>query len=188
MTTFRSAALLLGVLTLAACHKKTQEAAGEGGVGEGGGAAEAGTTDDGAADAAAGDAALEAASTDNGEAAAPLAEGGAVLPEAGPAPSTGGSGYAGTYSCFGTLKLTQTNATVSGNGESRTGSATHSTDFSCQIVGDRCTGTTSSFASVNGMQPKPKGKGKVTFRIVSGGLDYTQTVGGNTQQGFCKRN
>jgi hypothetical protein len=189
MTTIRAWALLLGTLTLAAgCHKKPPaEGGGEAGTSDDGGAAEASASDDGSAEAAA-DAATDSSAPT--EAGTDQTEGGA--PEAGPTTPTtpttvGGSGYAGTFSCFGILTLAQSNNTVSGNAVLRTGASTQSTDFSCKIVGDKCHGSTNVFSSVNGQQPKERGKGKVTFRIVNGGLDYTQTVGGSTQQGFCKR-
>src|SRR5580692_401185 len=184
MTTIRAWALFLGTLTLAAgCHKKPPaEAGGEAGTtDDGGGAAEASASDDGAAQAATDATADSSTSSEAGEAGMDQTEGGA--PEAGPTtpttPSTvGGSGYAGTFSCFGTLTLAQSNNTVSGNAVLRTGASTQSTDFSCKIVGDKCHGSTNVFSSVNGQQPKERGKGKVTFRVVNGGLDYTQTVGG----------
>jgi hypothetical protein len=184
MTTLRTVAVLT-MLTLVGCHKKATQESAEAGTdnGEGGNTLEAGATYDGAAEAATDDAADSSTSSGGGEAGTDMA--GGALPEAGP---TSGSGYAGSYNCFGTLTLRQTNNTVSGNAEERHGSTTHSTDFSCQIVGDRCSGTSNAFLSINGMQPKQKGRGKVTFRVVNGGLDYTEVLGGNTQQGFCKRN
>ena len=192
MSTTRAIAILLGTLALAGCHKKAQDAAADAATGaadnsDSGSSTDSASSDDGAADSAAAD---SGATGDAGGDAGAGADAGAAAPEGGAATTvaTTGAGYGGTYSCFGTLKLTQTNNTVSGNAESRTGNTTQSTDFSCQVAGDRCSGNTNSFLSVNGMQPKPKGKGKVTFRLVSGGLEYTQVQGGASQQGFCKRN
>jgi hypothetical protein len=190
MSSARRTVILLSALALASCHKKPAATTGEGGAAATDNTA---ATDASAADSApaADDAASEAAAADaagddgGGEAGTDQGDDGGATSEAGPTTvATGRGGYGGSYNCFGVLNLTQTNTTVAGSGSSRSGNKTHSVDIECRVSGDRCSGGVSHFTSLNNSPPKPAGKGKITFRIVNGGLEYTEASGGT---GFCAR-
>jgi hypothetical protein len=195
MSSARRTIVFLSALALVGCHKKSQATAAEGGAAastdnsaasDASAADSAPAADDAAAeaatapaDAAAGDDGGGEAGTDQGD------DGGAAPSEAGPTTvTTGGAGYGGSFNCFGVLNLTQTNTTVVGTGSSRSGNKTHNVDINCRVSGDRCSGAVNHFSSLNNSPPKPAGKGKITFRIVNGGLEYTEASGGT---GFCAR-
>jgi hypothetical protein len=184
MTT-RAVAVLLCVFAVAGCKKKPPVTTDEAGATDD--ASEAGAATEGGASAdAAGEASSDEASTEAGGAGAATDT---DSTDGGSSPTTtgGGAGYAGSYSCFGGLTLNQTHNTVSGNGSARTASSTQSTDVTCRISGDKCSGTFNTFSSMNGGQPKPTGKGKITLRMAGNNLEYTQVFGGSTQTGICKR-
>jgi hypothetical protein len=182
MSSSRIAVLLL-VLGLVApgCKKKPPASDMEAGAAEPADAApatdEASAADTGAADSAADVAASDAAQGDDGGAD----EG----DDGGPSTVAPGVNFAGGYSCFGTLTLRQVGNTVSGDAVARQGGKTLNNDVTCKIRGDKCSGQMNHFKTGAGGAPKPEGKSKITFRIVAGGLEYTEGGGGS---GFCKRN
>jgi hypothetical protein len=188
MNSARLAVAFLCTVSFAACHRKSQATGTEAGPSgtdnaDGGtaadAAAETAAADDGAADGSADAAAIIGDDGgDNGD------DGGGTGDDGGPSTVvSGGHGFAGSYNCFGILNLMQTGTTVAGDGTSRSGNKTHSIDINCKAVGDRCTGVVNHFTSVNGSPPKPAGKGRVTFHIVNGGLEYTE----GAQKSFCAR-
>jgi hypothetical protein len=188
MSSARATVLLLCAFAIVGCHKKPPPVAeagapdnGDAGASSEAGAAEAGAaSDDGGGEAGAiadagDDGGDDGGATDNGDDGG--GEGGSTTV------TKGGAGFAGSFNCFGVLNLTQTNTTVAGSGSSRAGNKVHSVDLTCNARGDKCTGIINHFTSNNGAPPKPNGKGKITFRAVNGGLEYTETSG----SGFCAR-
>jgi hypothetical protein len=191
MISTRVLALIAVTLVATGCKKKPAAGA-DSGTGDDSSTTAAASDDGGAADSASGDDGAAEAAADTGatgEGGADQGDDGGASDSGPTTPTVGGAGYGGTYSCFGTLKLTQTGNTVSGDGVLHAGARTETKDLTCKIMGDRCTGVMNAFNSMNGGTPKPAGRTKVTFRIVGKGLEYNQVGGGGggTQQGFCQR-
>jgi hypothetical protein len=192
MNSKRAVAVLITAFAIVGCHKKAATAGAEGGTADSTDAAATTATDSGATtatdDSAAGDA---TAASDASEGGSDQGDDGGGSTDSGPATvtATGGASYAGSYNCFGTLTLRQVGNTVSGDAVTHGGGKTVNNDVTCKIAGDRCTGFMNRFTANPGGAPKPAGKSRVTFRLVSGGLEYTEAgPGGNSGQGFCKRN
>jgi hypothetical protein len=190
MSSARATVLLLCAFTIVGCHKKPLAAAdagaapdnGDAGASSEAGAAEAGAaSDDGGGEAGAAADGGDDGGDDGGGATDNGDDGGGA--EGGSTTVVRGAGFAGSFNCFGVLNLHQTGTTVAGDGSSRAGNKVHSVDITCNARGDKCTGIINHFTSNNGAPPKPAGKGKISFRAVNGGLEYTETSG----SGFCAR-
>jgi hypothetical protein len=189
MSSTRSIALLLSVLAIAGCKKKSTASGGD----PAGSAAPADSASAAPADsasaapsasAAGGDdsaapAASVVAATDDGSVPA-LDEGGTPTPTR---PTGMSTSFTGTYACMGGLSLIQQGNGVKGTAVTRQGGTTTNYDIQCVVSGAGCEGKAVKFVSKGGGPPKPAGNTRITFRLANGGLDYTEGGAG----GFCTR-